>query len=827
MAIKHDLYVQLDTKDLKKGLASFFRAKNVNDHGAWNGRTRTLNSTKSDSITITFDPENCPYTSVIYKDANNLKYVVPIVNETVTIPSSINFNDVQLYVADVSSLYKFNESAGPIKEFGYKEISYDSTTTSTIVSTTDFDDFLGNRAPYMSYPQYQVDSPEHGKNPVGAWTDFFANEDKNASYTLKNSYDSTKYNTDGKYQYWGFLTNDRPDDKVIYDPYKDLIEDKNPYYRLGMEYDSSSRKLTIKKYKPELSSTTINLRNAFDYLLSPSGNGPKGVTGICNFFTGYLRWTEDTSATLSVTLEKPYISLITVNPGGYIKWDSSKHLYSRNYKLFPEVGDQSSVSLINSGADVDLSDGVTWPKSYTIISPSCGTTWCYTIDLRKYPCVWFSAIELKMGIPITAGFSSLEFLNYIVSFRNYRQGVANPSEPTDQTGHLKVDQLPYFTTLSGRDMIRVSSTIVPYENARTITYQEDGIWENQVDDANTTCSLGFGSNGFRTGITTSTVYSDRILYSAADTSNLHYQVKRPSFYTIFGHQNDFAPLKLNDHIPVQAFRSNTAWDWFGNLTRQCYFVLPWLGITRKDTTGKYNMDFNLPGFGDFIIDEQTSQIRPQGYIIEDNTLGIGSSVYWYRILHDYYFDVPCGSSWNAGLEYTFNFRTFQENMSNMDVTDSSINLIAKNKDGLFGDRYEEIGATSQHRQRGIGIPFMYVGKANENIPLEHLEYITPMIYGPAKPIHSGSSIAGYEIDEDDFYAMAPYAWSKVSDGVYGVVSPRLFPNANSIWTGQYYSYTNNPNPPAYIDRYSYPYKVEIYNGSSAAPGACGIIGPKV
>ena len=34
MAIKHDLYVQLDPKDLKNGLASFFHAKNVDDGGA-------------------------------------------------------------------------------------------------------------------------------------------------------------------------------------------------------------------------------------------------------------------------------------------------------------------------------------------------------------------------------------------------------------------------------------------------------------------------------------------------------------------------------------------------------------------------------------------------------------------------------------------------------------------------------------------------------------------------------------------------------------------------------------------------------------------------
>lgn len=39
------------------------------------------------------------------------------------------------------------------------------------------------------------------------------------------------------------------------------------------------------------------------------------------------------------------------------------------------------------------------------------------------------------------------------------------------------------------------------------------------------------------------------------------------------------------------------------------------------------MDFNLPGFGDFILNEQSSEIRPQGYIITDSTLGIKSSVY--------------------------------------------------------------------------------------------------------------------------------------------------------------------------------------------------------
>ena len=80
-----------------------------------------------------------------------------------------------------------------------------------------------------------------------------------------------------------------------------------------------------------------------------------------------------------------------------------------------------------------------------------------------------------MGIPITAGYSSLEFLNYVVSFRNYRQGIASPSEPIDQTGHLRVDQIPYFTTLSGRNMIKVSSTITSYESAETIKYQQDGV----------------------------------------------------------------------------------------------------------------------------------------------------------------------------------------------------------------------------------------------------------------------------------------------------------------------------------------------------------------
>lgn len=823
MAIKKDLYIKLNPKDLKNGLTAFFHAKNVNDHGAWNSRARTLNSTKSDSITITFDPEHCPYTSVIYKDANNLKYVVPIVNETVTIPTSINFNDVQLYVENVAKLYTFDGS-NPIINFGFDQTSYSVNATSTAISTSNFYPELDYRNPHMSYPHYQIDSSTHGKNPISAWADYFTNPE-GGSYLWSGSRDNTKIDPAGKYEYWGFLTTNRPDDDIIYDPYKDLIEDKNPYYRLGIEYNSSSRQLTIKKYKPELSSTTINLSNVFDYLLSPSWNGTKGVNGICHFFTGNLRWKEDTTATISVTLEKPYISLITVNPGSYISWESSQWVNTSDYKLFPDLKDSYSGHFWDednsSVTNTKLSNGVTWPKSSSVISPPCGSTWCYTIDLRKYPCVWFSAIELKMGIPITAGYSSLEFLNYVVSFRNYRQGIASPSEPIDQTGHLRVDQIPYFTTLSGRNMIKVSSTITSYESAETIKYQQDGVWETQVDEANSNCSLGFGTNGFRTGTTPRTVYTYRTLYSAADTQNLGYRVQIPSFYTIFNHHNDFAPLKLNNDIPVQAFRSNTQWGAFGIVTRQCYFVLPWLAITRKG-----NMDFNLPGFGDFILNEQSSEIRPQGYIITDSTLGIKSSVYWYRILHNYYFDVPCGSSWNEGLEYTFNIRTFQENMNNMDVISSSSNLIAKrNTDGAFGNRYGEIGATSQHRQRGIGIPFMYVGNANDKIPLEHLEYITPMIYGPAKPVYSGSSIAGYQIDENDFYVMSPYAWCKVSDGVYGVVSPRLFPNANSIWTKQYFSYINNPNSYAYIAKYGYPYKVEIYNGSPSAPGACGIIGP--
>lgn len=817
MAIKHDLYVQLDPKDLKKGLVSFFHAKSVEDGGAWNSRTRSLNSNKSDSITIIFDAEHCPYTSIIYKDANNLKYVVPIVNETVTIPAAINFNDVQLYVEKVSDLYTFDGS-NPIIDFGFDQTNYSVNAGSTMISTSNFYEKLNRRNPHMSYPHYQIDSSTHGKNPVSAWSDYFTNPD-GGSYLWDESIDNTKIDPVGKYEYWGFLTTNRPDDDIIYDPYEDLIEDKNPYYRLGIEYNSSSRKLTINKYKPELSSTSINLNDVFDYLLSPSWNGTKGVNGICNFFTGSLSWKKD--ETISVTLEKPYISLITVNPGGYISWNSSRSINSSDRKLFPEVVDSYSASLSGSGTSTKVTGGVTWPATSSVITPPCGATWCYTIDLRKYPCVWFSAIELKMGIPITAGGSSLKFLNYVASFRNWRPdgGGGNSSEPMDRTGRLKVRQIPYFTNLTGREMIRVSSTITEYESAETIKRQQDGVWETQIDEANTKCSLGFGTNGFRTGITTHTAYSYGTLYSAADTKNLGYRVQIPSFYTIFNHQNDFAPLKLNNSIPVQAFRSNTKWNWVGGVERQCYFVLPWLAITRKG-----NMDFNLSGFGDFILNQQMSEIRPQGYLI-DETLGVNSSVYWYRILHNYYFDVPCGSSWNAGLEYTFNVRTFQENVNNMDIINNSSNLIAKNNNGNFGNRYGVINATSQHRQRGIGIPFMYILNADVNIPLENLEYITPMVNGPAKPIYSNGSIIDYQIDKNDFLAMSPYAWSKVSNGVYGVVSPRLFPNANSIWTKQYYSYTNNPNTYAFVAQYGYPYKVEIYNGSYAAPGACGIIGP--
>ena len=94
----------------------------------------------------------------------------------------------------------------------------------------------------------------------------------------------------------------------------------------------------------------------------------------------------------------------------------------------------------------------------------------------------------------------------------------------------------------------------------------------------------------------------------------------------------------------------------------------------------------------------------------------------------------------------------------MDVISHSSNLIAKrSSDEAFGYKYGDIGATSQHRQRGIGIPFMYILNQDVSIPLENLEYITPMINGPAKPVYSGSYIAGYQIDENDFLAMSPYA----------------------------------------------------------------------
>ena len=126
-----------------------------------------MNSNKSDSITITFDPEHCPYTSVIYKDANNLKYVVPIVNETVRIPASINFNDVQLYVEKVADLYTFDGS-NPIADFGFDQTSYSVAATSTIVSTSKFHEELKDMSPHMSYPHYQINSSTHGKNPISA-----------------------------------------------------------------------------------------------------------------------------------------------------------------------------------------------------------------------------------------------------------------------------------------------------------------------------------------------------------------------------------------------------------------------------------------------------------------------------------------------------------------------------------------------------------------------------------------------------------------------------------------------------------------------------------
>ena len=831
MAFKKDLYIQLDPKDLKKGLAAFFHAdwvktNNINEKTITRNASKhkMSNSTAESTMTIYFNPQNCPYTSLIYKDSN-IKYTVPIVNEQVTIPSNVNFNDIQLYAEDVSKLYQFN-GTNPIVNFGYDTTTYNTTATTTYISTSQFHPDLNHRAPHMYYPQYQINSPTHGQNPISAYADYFATE-RDASYDLTNARDNSKFNPTGDYEYWGFLTTDATsnEEKVIYDPYEDLVNQKQPYFRLHLSYDISTQQLSVQKYKLRFTySPTIDVGQALTKVNdTTTTNRFKPI----NFFPTTVPSFIADGNPIVVTLKRPYITLVNVDPGSIAEWSPGYQMNNTEYTSFVSEGDRGIGKLSEWVSINTSSKKIEWE---TLLKPSCGTTWCYMIDLRKWPSVWYNSITPANGLPpnMISNQSKMDSMFFLCQFSNFRPGGSIPSTTLSARGWLKTKNIPYFTVNYGRNCIKIGKDKnTSFDSASTLNYNTDGVWEYSGDVPN--LEIGFGVSNYNSGTTSKSNTWPNLYPDKFDTSGWGYSLEIPSFYKIFGHEGDFRPLVVNNPdgsgglMPIQAFNCQSSWkDWlWGGENRYVFYLTPWIGISRYKRNIGWEADFNLPGFGDFAISANYRQIRPNNFYINDAVFGGGSCCYWYPLIHNYYFDMYCYSSAqdNYAFEYNFNYYFFQFNKSNITFPSNNNNLLVKNDAGSFGTRYAYAGLKdTQHRQRGIGIVFMNNLHSYETtyLKMEALEYPT--------------SCAANAPDSNNFismwYYLSPLAWYETNNGnnEYAVLSPRVLPNANSVWTGQYYSYTNNGSN-NFPEKYGYPYKVEVYNGSCVAPGACGIIGP--
>ena len=798
MAIKHDLYVQLDPKDLKKGLASFFHAKTVDDGGAWNSRTRSLNSNKSDSIVVDFG-KNTPYTDIFWKDNNNQKWGTPIVDGKVSLPTNINYNDVQLYAASVDKLYTWGNDENNVVGWGYDnthQSGFSDSSKTTWLSTTDF--YKGWIAyPYMFYPKFQVNNPTNdGRNTIGGYSDRYKpiRNEKSESYWLDGSIDNSKaFGSREKYHAWGFLTGGVKQEKIIHDPLNDL---KDGYYRILLTYDSSNSKLTIKYYGVKVKNTYIDI-DMYQLRESYRANGHN--------YTGSMNWHDKIGASFYVkeeetkTLSAPYVTLIVTEsaPGTNIEYstygsDSSKD--DKGVITENDIIDTLFFPKMRIYKDKGIQEGVIYPSSYNSstkkvkydadIKLYCGKTYRYTIDLLKYPSVYWSGLSLttlNRYMPISVYDSDGATSFYGTSYGNY-------------------------DVASSEDKICVSSVKKDDIDEKSNDWEELYSWSTdeyvkveELDNrgTNKNISVNYNANTSRTTLSQSsgTLKSDGEINEFISSFDSSYTVQIPSIYTIFGHSGNFNIYSVDRCLPARSIYYIGTPQWYDY---RIYTISPFYCVTYNN---KFEQSFG--GLGDVGIVYNIECIGSDGTPVNYTYGGINPYWYFNKNANTLRTSTPLG--------YAEHFGSFAEwidtkSFSHEPKFAESKSYLTKGNIASMPDILKEQAMNS------IGLP------APQNSP-------RVVWYGPYEGMLTGIT---YKYSSSSYRWFTPFTYQTHHAGWFdsnriGIVSPRFFLNRRNIETGSYYNYTNwryNINA-----KNCYPYKVEILYTGTTAPGACGIIGP--
>lgn len=790
MAIKHDLYVQLDPKDLKKGLASFFHAKKVDDGGAWNSRTKSLNSNRSDSIVVDFG-EDTPYTDIFWKDNNNQKWGTPIVDGKVSLPTNINYNDVQLYAASVDKFYTWGNRVNNVTGWGYDDThqsGFSNSSKTTWLSTTDF--YNGWTAyPYMFYPKFQVyNEVNDGRNTIGGYSDRYKpiRNEKSESYWLDGSIDNSKaFGSREKYHAWGFLTGGVKEEKIIHDPLNDL---KDGYYRILLSYDASNSKLTIKYYGVKAKNTYIDID------MNQLRDSYRCYMGVEN---GSMNWHNKTGADFYVkykdekTLSAPYVTLIVTEsaPGTTIEYSS----YSGNKPITEnEITGTLYFPTMRIYKDHGIQEKTIEPSKYSSgkvsynadIKLYCGKTYRYTIDLLKYPSIYWSGLYLQtldryMPISIYSSDGATSF--YGTSYGKY--DVAG-SENKICVSPVKKDDIDE----KSKDWKQMDS----WSSEQYCKIEE---LDNQ---GRKNISVNYTANTARTTLTKNSSYlsATNEISEFVSSFSSSYEVLVPSIYTIFGHAGDFAIYSVDGYLPARSVYYKPQPQWYNY---HIYSISPFYCVTYN---GKFNQSFG--GLGDVGIAYDIECFGGDKSTPMNYTYG-GISPYWY---------------FNKNAE---NLRTIKP-MGQFEHGGSFAEWI-DTKSFSHEPKFAESRSYLANGNISTMPDFLKADAMNSiGLPAPH-NNISTVWYGPYEGMLDGVT---YKSSSGNYRWYTPFAYQMHHAGWFdsnriGIISPRFFLNRRNIETGSYYNYTNWPN--TITDSDCYPYHVEILYTGTTAPGICGIIGP--
>ena len=819
MAIKHDLYVQLDPKDLKKGLASFFHAKSVEDGGTWNNRTRSLNSNKSDSIIIDFGKDT-PYTEVVWKKiGSNTKQKSSIKDGKVSLPANVNYNDIQLYSESISKLYRYeNGIYNKIIDFDYDEGSYfNSNSKATYVSTTDF--YNNFRAyPRMRYPNFQVNSPIQGRNPISAYADRYlspiiysnvindANKDKASGfYFMTNSKDISKIasNQTYKYKYWGFLTNIQTRDSIIYNP---LNQRKR---RLLIYFDESSGTLHVDVYKITANS------NSFSFSELRSWINDDSTMDLNSKFSP--RWEKVSSESFTKKLSKPYITLVYCIPGEYVnigRVSSGKIDYN---SFGGEVTASTNPSIWKSLGHPTLDPRFFESKlclsqnnSTTVLD--CGDTYAVTFNLLKYKTIKWSPVELQtVNTRVFGGYAYYSIRNTNGYDSTYGLLSAKMPATVNYTSLSYSEKyIDYWTD----DNFTTLYTTYPSSDNDDIVVQT--VFDIKSADGTYLVGPNFHLSNPATeqvesmslpSLTSSTLPEIKRVVDRINKTYWKWTVKMhfPILYKIFNNGIDYFRLcSASGKIPVECRSCIPAHT-------TIYWIQPWIAFTGKGGR-RTNSYTDWPGVGDFNCypADQVKLPWGSGFSNEANHAMLYSNYQTYApVIYQYGTGVPQYSSQYSTMAKFWDDTVFlsSENTWHME----RLVIVTSSMPFPLGD------IDQNSRNNSYGLP-TYGGWSLGTPP-----FGTPASGGTLS-YSQLLNFASIMVNSNNTI-LNPMAWSAYQNIIF---APRIIRNKTNtlcgdiVWNGVPNSRNEDVEEKSILPR-----QIEIYHTSQVAPGTCGIIGPAV